>query len=689
MSEVIGILAPFGRDAAVISDILGRSGIQSIIYDDIAAFTSIHSKDVGTAIISEEALGSGEFEDLTAWLHRQPPWSDLPIILLTKRSGSMSQHIDFVEGLGNVTLIERPFHPVTLVSAARSALRARRRQREAERFIEEIDDNRRALVAERALLAKSEERLRVANETLGQRFAEALAERRILADIVERSSAFVQVVDLGYHWIAINRASKNEFERLFGVRPEVGQSTLDVLPHMPDHRKALQTVWGRALAGEEFVEILELGSSEGGRRFHEMRFNTLRNERGEPIGAYQFAYDITDRVEAQSQLAEAQARVHEMAKMETLGQLTGGVAHDFNNLLTPIFGALDLLKRRGIEDQRTARLVSGAFEAAQRASVLVQRLLSFARRQKLEARAVNIGDLVHGMSDLIQRSIGSHMLLFLDVEDNLPAATIDPNQLELAVLNLAVNAKDAMDGGGSLTISVSHHELVEGNDGLKPGSYVKLAVSDTGCGMDDATLARSIEPFYTTKGAGKGTGLGLSMVHGLAAQSGGALRLRSKPGEGTTAEIWLPASKGQAERILVRDSDIPDQPRRAIILLVDDEELVRAATGEMLREMGHEVVEASSPTLALDLLRERSDIEILISDYLMPVMKGSELVRRAQAIRPDVKPILITGYAKDTGELDPTLPRLSKPFRATDLGQELAKLLTEPPRIIELTSRRG
>lgn len=676
MPQTIAVLAPSGRDGAVIGDILGRAGIDSLISASVPEMIeAVSGQRAGAVIVAEEAFSRRGLEAMKSWLERQPPWSDLPVLLLTKRHGNAAQQTSLGALLGNVTVLERPFGMITLVSAVRTALRSRARQREAEQQILELAARERELAKERARLEMSEARLREAHEKLGQRFAEALAEKQVLADIVEGTNAFVQVADLNYRWLAINKASADEFERIYGVRPAVGKSMLDVIAHMPEHRSAVQAIWARALAGEEFTEVGEFGDAGRDRRYYEMRFNTLRNEKGERIGAYQFVYDVTERMCEQRQLAEAQARMHEMAKLETLGQLTGGVAHDFNNLLTPIVGALDVLHRRYTDDPRSMRLITGALEAAERARVLVQRLLTFARRQNLEARAIHAGELIEGMRDLIQRSIGSHVKVSVTIEPDLPAARIDPNQLELAVLNLAVNASDAMPGGGSLTIDVSQRKIQEGQvDGLKAGQYICLAVTDTGTGMDEATISRSIEPFFTTKGLGKGTGLGLSMVHGLAAQSGGALNLRSRPGKGTTAEIWLPVSGRTADPLTLQETREPQSARRTTILLVDDEELVRKATADMLRELGHDVVEVSTATAALDVLRARQDIEIVVSDYLMPGMRGSDLITEAKAMRPDLSALLITGYAKLVGA-ETDIARLAKPFRAADLAREIEKLL--------------
>jgi len=316
-------------------------------------------------------------------------------------------------------------------------------------------------------------------------------------------------------------------------------------------------------------------------------------------------------------------------------------------------------------------------QAAERAATLVQRLLSFARRQHLEARTVDVKALVEGMHDLMQRTIGPHIAVRVDTTANVPAARVDPAQLELAVLNLAVNARDAMAGGGQLRLALDQVEVrPTPGETLEPGQYIRLAVTDTGVGMDEATLKRAIEPFFTTKGQGEGTGLGLSMVHGLAAQSGGALKIHSKVGKGTTAELWLPAAQGKAEVLGEHDQGFPKQPRRASILIVDDEDLVRTATAEMLREMGHSVIEATTGSAALDRLASGADVDLLITDYLMPGMRGSEVVEHARKIRPGLPALLLTGYANLAKGEAAGLPRLAKPFREADLARAVAALLS-------------
>jgi signal transduction histidine kinase/CheY-like chemotaxis protein len=538
-----------------------------------------------------------------------------------------------------------------------------------------VSETTRKIVAERAL-RDSEGHLRALNETLEQRVAAALAERKIFADIVEGTDAFVQVADMDYRCLAINRAAADEFERIYGAKPRVGDSMLELLAHLPEHRAAVKSVWSRALAGEQFTDISEFGDPGRDRRAYEMKFNTLRDQQGRPIGAYQFVYDVTERLADQARLAAAEEHLRQSRKLETIGQLTGGVAHDFNNLLTPIVGALDLLRRRTDVGERAHRLAEGALRAAERAGTLVQRMLAFSRRQHLQPRAVDVRLLVESMADLVSRSLGPRIEAVLEIEGELPPARVDPNQLELALLNLAVNARDAMAGEGRLTIA-AHTREAEAGQTLKPGFYVCLAVSDTGSGMDEETLRRATEPFFTTKALGEGTGLGLSAVQGLAEQSDGAFILESHPGRGTTATLWLPLSANpsaemwtdaEAEPTAIRANGTP-------VLLVDDDDLVRAGAADMLEEAGYRVSVANSGYQALELLRVGLEIEVLVTDYAMPGMTGAELAREARALRPGLPVLLITGYASVTDREAGDLPRLAKPFRQAHLSVAVDELL--------------
>ncbi|NPV20113.1 PAS domain S-box protein [Bradyrhizobium aeschynomenes] len=520
-----------------------------------------------------------------------------------------------------------------------------------------------------------EAELRQLNATLEQRVAERTAERHLLATIVDTTEEQIQALDLNYRWLAINPACVDAYMRLYGIRPRIGDSLLELLAHKPEHLEPAKAMWARALAGTAFTASADWGDPQLGRRSYEMRFEILRDASGRQLGAFLTGRDVTQRLDEQNRLAQAEEALRQSQKMEAMGQLTGGVAHDFNNLLTPIVGALDLLQRRGLGSEREQRLISGAMQSAERAKTLVQRLLAFARRQPLQAVSVDVGALVVGMAELVSSTTGPQIEVVVDVASDLPAAKADPNQLEMALLNLAVNARDAMPRGGTLRISAKAASVEPRNDrALRPGDYVWLSVADTGVGMDEATIARAVEPFFSTKGIGKGTGLGLSMVHGLASQLGGALTINSRPGLGTNIELWLPRSDMAPEiRSSSFDARVLVGPR-GHALLVDDEDLVRASTADMLEGLGFSIVEAASAEEALRFVHQGEPIDLLVTDHLMPGMSGVELARLVLAARPDAGVLIISGYAETEG-LAPDLARLSKPFKSDELASALAQVL--------------
>ncbi len=385
--------------------------------------------------------------------------------------------------------------------------------------------------------------------------------------------------------------------------------------------------------------------------------------------------DITEQRAQAEALKSREEDLRQVQKVEAIGQLTAGIAHDFNNLLTPIVGALDLLLRKYHDDARSVRLILGAQQSAERARILVSRLLTFGRRQNLKAQPVAINALAKGMVDMIARTIGSQIDVVVDIADDMPFAMVDANEFELALLNLCVNARDAMPEGGTLTIA---SDWVDQDDSdtfqLSKGTYVRVCVSDNGHGMDADTLRRATEPFYTTKGVGKGTGLGLSIVQGFAAQSGGGTHIVSTPSEGTTVTIWLPAAEGTASTSLQVDcgDELVECPPRKV-LLVDDQELLLEGASEMLRELGHEVTTASSGAAALAHLRSGRSFDVMLTDYMMPNMTGLELITITRAILPSLPAALITGFA-DVATNDVGVRRLSKPFNMADLGSLIAEL---------------
>lgn len=528
-------MAPQGRDADVAAAILVEGGFRAAICGNVGRLVNELEAGAGFGILAEEALRDADLHAFSAWIARQPEWSDFPFILLTRRGGGLERNPAagrYLETLGNVTFLERPFHPTTLISLAQAARRGRRRQYEARSRLEEL----------------------------------------------------------------------------------------------------------RQLAGE-----LE-------RRVEER---------------------TAEREEAMRQLHEAQ-------KLETIGQLTGGVAHDFNNLLTPIIGALDLLSRKiAGNDPRSDRLLANALQSGERAKVLVQRLLGFARRQELETKAVDLGGLLDGMRDLLSSSVGPTVELRIRSEAGLSPALADPNQLELAILNLCVNARDAMPEGGLLSVIAEDVAADPGVEPrLAPGRYVRLSVIDAGTGMDAKTLAQAVEPFFSTKETGRGTGLGLSMVHGLAAQLGGGFALTSAPGKGTRADLYLPVASSRVEGAATLSGRSIEPMPPLSILLVDDEDLVRQGTAEMMRDLGHRVVEASGGAEALSRLAAGFEPDIVVSDFKMPHMDGAELATRIRR-KGHVPVLLITGYTGVTASNG--LPRLPKPFGMYELSHALRALIDADP----------
>jgi len=382
--------------------------------------------------------------------------------------------------------------------------------------------------------------------------------------------------------------------------------------------------------------------------------------------------ELESRVEERTREREiALGQLHESQKMESIGQLTGGVAHDFNNLLAVILGSLSLLKKAVPQEPRISRLLDRAIQGAERGATLTTRLLAFARRQELSVEVVALQRLIPEMLDFLRHSVGPNIEIRAEISPEVGAIEVDANQLELALINLAVNARDAMPQGGSLTMAC-HNEDSGKSIGLSRDSFVCITVTDTGEGMSEATLARAQEPFFTTKGVGKGTGLGLSMVHGFTAQSGGTMRIRSQPGRGTSVTLWLPRAK---EGSRIADVDVPiAQPKEARslrVLLVDDDILVSMGAADMLLDLGHSVTEAQSGPHALQLLEADAPFDAVVTDYAMPGMNGLELAQRIKQKNPKLPIILATGYAELPADRSIEFQHLSKPYTSKDLAAAL------------------
>jgi PAS domain S-box-containing protein len=412
---------------------------------------------------------------------------------------------------------------------------------------------------------------------------------------------------------------------------------------------------------------------DGTRFWAHVIIDAITNDAGEPIGFAKITRDITERRQAQEKLEKTREALLQSQKMEAVGQLTGGIAHDFNNLLMAVLGSLELVRKRLPDDGRTRSLLENAVEGARRGVSLTKRMLAFARRQELKQERIDVADLVRGMAELMQRSLGPG----IEIETRFPLAALpviaDANQLEMALLNLAVNARDAMPEGGQIIISAREESIFSAN-GLRPGQYIALTITDRGTGMDQATLARAMEPFFTTKGLGRGTGLGLSMVHGFAEQSGGRFTLCSQQGEGTTAEIWLPMAEDVVRPAVgqPKDEEMHADRGSLVVLAVDDDPLVLLNTVAMLEDFGHEVFSASSGQKALDILRGEDRVDVVITDQAMPHMTGVQLADAIAKDWPDLPVILATGYAEIREGTAAGLRKLNKPFTQGELAIALA-----------------
>nr|WP_232792833.1 PAS domain-containing protein [Caulobacter hibisci] len=513
-------------------------------------------------------------------------------------------------------------------------------------------------------LRDSEARLRELNETLEAQVEARSAERdrlwNLSQDMLARADYTGMMSAVSPAWTQVLGWSERELLTR-------GYATF---MHPEDEPPTLAAIGRMAQTGQPARFENRISTSDGGWKHIEW---TVAPE-ADGVNFIAVGRDLSHAKAREADLEQAQEALRQSQKMEAMGSLTGGVAHDFNNLLTPIIGSLDMLVRKAVGSERERRLIDGALQSAERAKTLVQRLLAFARRQPLQPTAVDVPQLVDGMVGLLGSTLGPMIDVRVDLSKDLPPAKADPNQLEMALLNLAVNARDAMPDGGELTIT-ARRESVKGAhpSGVKPGHYVRLGVADTGAGMDEATLRRATEPFFSTKGIGKGTGLGLSMVHGLAAQLGGGLSIASAPGRGTAIELLLPIGSAVIGGDEALYAPPPAVKARGVALLVDDEELVRMSTADMLVDFGYEVVETSSAEEALSLLHSGLHPTLVVTDHLMPGMSGAQLARVLRVERPQLPVLIVSGYAEAEG-IDPEVARLTKPFRSAELAESLSAI---------------
>jgi PAS domain S-box-containing protein len=418
---------------------------------------------------------------------------------------------------------------------------------------------------------------------------------------------------------------------------------------------------------------------DGSRFWAHVIIDPIRDDEGSAIGYAKITRDITERRKAEEELQKAREFSLQAQKLEAIGQLTGGIAHDFNNLLMAVLGSLELLRKRLSDDPKSIALLENAAQGAQRGTTLTKRMLAFARNYEMKKEPIDIPTLVHGMKELVERSMGPSFNMEIRFPLSLNPVEADANQLELALLNLSLNARDAMADGGDIILAAREENISAGHrSGLKAGRYIRLSMTDTGEGMDQETLLKATEPFFTTKGVGKGTGLGLSMVHGFAEQSGGRLILHSQKGSGTTAELLLRVAKASEKPIPATPTPPAKALRPLTILAVDDDALVLMNTVHMLEDLGHTVFEAYSGYEALEILRREDGIDLVVTDQAMPKMTGTELAKIIKREWPDIPVLLATGYADRVRGDDIGLPKLTKPYMQRELAEAIVRM--NPPR---------
>ncbi|RDJ03807.1 hybrid sensor histidine kinase/response regulator [Rhizobium grahamii] len=671
------VLTPSGRDAEIAKALLAEAGLASQSVIDLPNLLGRIGEDTGFVVLTEEALRSADLRPLAAWIRSQPSWSDMPFIVFTQRGGGPERNpaaARLLEVLGNVSFLERPFHATTFVSVAHTAIRGRRRQYEARLRIEALDEG-----------------------------------ERLLQTALQAGRLGSWELDLATHALTTSPTCRG----IFGRQADDQFAFEDLLSaiHAQDFDRVKTAFAATIDTGVDFSIEYRTIWPDGSLHWAEIRAQLYRNRDGKAVKLVGVSADITDRRNAEDQqkklneileervaartaeleaahaavMAEvaqrekAEEQLRQAQKLEAIGQLTGGVAHDFNNLLMAVLGNLELIRKNVGDNPRMLRLIEGAVQGAKRGASLTQRLLAFARRQDLQVKSVDLRALIAGMEELLTRSIGPMVSLRRKMPENLPLVLADANQVELALLNLAVNSRDAMPEGGSLTVALREETVDDPGSDLEPGRYVVLSVTDTGCGMDSDTLGKAVEPFFSTKELGKGTGLGLSMIHGLALQLRGHFRLKSWPGAGTTAELFIPvapAADEGAHQPPPQPIEVPTDRGPKRILLVDDDILIAMSSADMVTDLGHEVVEVHSGAEAMQVLQDGQDFDLMITDFSMPGMNGADLTKAAREIRPDLPVLLATGYADLPNGMKVDAYRLSKPYSQDQLALEIAKALS-------------
>jgi signal transduction histidine kinase len=648
--------------------ILQEAGFPAIITHDLAGLCKELISGAGLAIVADEALRGVELNPLLSLLANQPAWSDFPIVLLTHHGGpEQNPSARLGKMLGNVTFLERPFHPATLVSLVTTAVRGRRRQYEARSRMED--------------LLESEQRLQHALK------AGRLGSWQLEAEFLELDCSAISRAHFGRD----ENAPFNYHDWLASVYPE----------DQPRMQSALQ----RSLdTGDDFVIEFRNVWADGSLHWVDVRARAIRARNGRVSLLTGVTSDITERKLAETQLRRlnetleqqveertSQLRHNEEVlrqsqKMEAVGQLTGGIAHDFNNMLTGIIGSLELLRRR-LARGRTEDLdglIDLGVTSANRAAALTHRLLAFSRRQSLDSKPVEMNELVNSMGELLHRSVNESIRLDMCLAEGLWTAEADPNQLESALLNLVLNARDAMPNGGMLMIETFNRHLdrdfTNAYENLLPGDYVVLSVTDTGSGMPESVISRAFDPFFTTKPIGQGTGLGLSMIYGFTKQSHGHVAIESQVGHGTTVQLFLPRFHGhKADEETTLDHQAIEAREGETILIVEDDPAVRALVSQVLGELGYAYLEAGDAVGAVPILESTQRIDLMISDVGLPGMNGRQLADIGRQMRPDLKVLFITGYAENAGAragfLETGMQMITKPFAFDQLTAKVREMI--------------
>jgi PAS domain S-box-containing protein len=670
VEERILVLAPRGRDAQVIAQVLAGSGMVCAACGDYPALMRELDAGAGAALIAEEALKGADLDLLAAWLARQASWSDFPFVLLVSRQAAPRKEAAhmWLGNAANVLLLERPLNAETIRRAAASALRARKRQYQAR--------------SELQVRMRAEERLHIA---------------------LEAGRLGAWEVDLP----GVALRASDTCKRNFGRDPAQPFLYEEILPaiYAQDRERLYDAVCAAVSHGGGFSVEHRVIWPDGSLHWLHIQGRASLDADGRPVAVAGVSQDITERHAAERRLRESQealrelnetleqridARTAELAqandrlmreiterertqvalvqaqKMEAVGQLTGGIAHDFNNLLNVISGNVELIERQS-GDERIKRMAQTARRSAERGAKLTGQLLAFSRSQSLDLRPVCLTHLMDEVRDLLSAAIGPDIRLEFGLVPDLPPVMADMSQTELAILNLAINARDAMPDGGQLAIDCALRPAPDGL--LPPGDYAVVSVRDNGQGINPEILSKVFDPFFTTKALGKGTGLGLSQVYGIAQQSGGAARIESRVGGGTTVEIWLPlVPQEQAEQAAARAAEPQRDAGPARILVVEDDPGVRQFIVECLEMSGHRVTQAEHGEAGLAQISS-SEPDLVIVDFLMPGMNGAQLAAKVGMKRPDLPIIIATGYA-DMQEIERVVGKkavLKKPFKMRDL----------------------